>query len=198
MKKTLLFMCFGLFVSGTACAQDVVKLPPPDVMGGLPLMQAMHERKTDRVFSSEPLDNQTLSDILWAAWGYNRPDKRTIPTAKNRQKMDVYVLKSDGAWIYDAKNNALVPVVSEDLRPLAARGQDFVTTAPVTLLFVADEDDDYSMMHAGSAYQNVGLYCASKGLGNVVRGMIDRKKLAQALSIVDDDDIIISQTIGKK
>ena len=191
-------MCFGLFVSGTACAQDVVKLPPPDVMGGLPLMQAMNERKTDRVFSSEPLDNQTLSDILWAAWGYNRPDKRTIPTAKNRQKMDVYVLKSDGAWIYDAKNNALVPVVSEDLRPLAARGQDFVTTAPVTLLFVTDEDDDYSMMHAGSAYQNVGLYCASKGLGNVVRGMIDRKKLAQALSIVDDDDIIISQTIGKK
>lgn len=191
-------MCFGLFVSGTACAQDVVKLPPPDVMGGLPLMQAMNERKTDRAFSSEPLDNQTLSDILWAAWGYNRPDKRTIPTAKNRQKMDVYVLKSDGAWIYDAKNNALVPVVSEDLRPLAARGQDFVTTAPVTLLFVADEDDDYSMMHAGSAYQNVGLYCASKGLGNVVRGMIDRKKLAQALSIVDDDDIIISQTIGKK
>ena len=72
-------MCFGLFVSGTACAQDVVKLPPPDVMGGLPLMQAMNERKTDRVFSSEPLDNQTLSDILWAAFSpvaYSRAFRR--------------------------------------------------------------------------------------------------------------------------
>lgn len=195
MKVLTVFLaCF--FAAFDLAAQEAVKLPAPVVTGGMPLMQAMKERKTERAFSSEALDAQTLSDILWSAWGYNRPDKRTIPTAKNRQNMEVYVLKADGAFRYDARGNALIPVTSQDLRPLAAR-QDFVMSAPVTLLFVADDDDDYAGMHAGSAYQNVGLYCASKGLHNVVRGMIDRKALAAALGIHDDDDIIISQTIGK-
>lgn len=186
----------SLFMTFDAFAQEAVKLPAPDLTGGMPLMHAMKERKTERAFSTEALDNQTLSDMLWAAWGYNRPDKRTIPTARNRQNMEVYVLKADGAFRYDARANSLIPVTAQDLRPLAAK-QDFVLNAPVTLLFVADEDDKYAGMHAGSAYQNVGLYCASKGLYNVVRGMIDRDALAKALGIEDEDDIIISQTVGK-
>lgn len=186
----------SLFMTFDAFAQEAVKLPAPDLTGGMPLMQAMKERKTERAFSTEALDNQTLSDMLWAAWGYNRPDKRTIPTARNRQNMEVYVLKANGAFRYDARANSLIPVTAQDLRPLAAK-QDFVLNAPVTLLFVADEDDKYAGMHAGSAYQNVGLYCASKGLYNVVRGMIDRDALAKALGIEDEDDIIISQTVGK-
>lgn len=194
--KLFVAVLASLFMSFDVVAQDPVKLPAPDLTGGMPLMQAMKERKTERAFSTEALDDQTLSDILWTAWGYNRPDKRTIPTARNRQNMEVYVLKADGAFRYDARANSLIPVTAQDLRPFAAK-QDFVLNAPVTLLFVADEDDKYAGMHAGSAYQNVGLYCASKGLYNVVRGMIDRDALAKALGIEDEDDIIISQTVGK-
>ena len=194
--KLFVAVLASLFMSFDVVAQEPVKLPAPDLTGGMPLMQAMKERKTERAFSSEALDDQTLSDILWTAWGYNRPDKRTIPTARNRQNMEVYVLKADGAFRYDARANSLIPVTAQDLRPFAAK-QDFVLNAPVTLLFVADEDDKYAGMHAGSAYQNVGLYCASKGLYNVVRGMIDRDALAKALGIEDEDDIIISQTVGK-
>lgn len=194
--KLFVAVLASLFMSFDVVAQDPVKLPAPDLTGGMPLMQAMKERKTERAFSTEALDDQTLSDILWTAWGYNRPDKRTIPTARNRQNMEVYVLKADGAFHYDARANSLIPVTAQDLRPFAAK-QDFVLNAPVTLLFVADEDDKYAGMHAGSAYQNVGLYCASKGLYNVVRGMIDRDALAKALGIEDEDDIIISQTVGK-
>lgn len=194
--KLFVAVLASLFMSFDVVAQEPVKLPAPDLTGGMPLMQAMKERKTERAFSTEALDDQTLSDILWTAWGYNRPDKRTIPTARNRQNMEVYVLKADGAFRYDARANSLIPVTAQDLRPFAAK-QDFVLNAPVTLLFVADEDDKYAGMHAGSAYQNVGLYCASKGLYNVVRGMIDRDALAKALGIEDEDDIIISQTVGK-
>lgn len=194
--KLFVAVLASLFMSFDVVAQEPVKLPAPDLTGGMPLMQAMKERKTERAFSTEALDDQTLSDILWTAWGYNRPDKRTIPTARNLQNMEVYVLKADGAFRYDARANSLIPVTAQDLRPFAAK-QDFVLNAPVTLLFVADEDDKYAGMHAGSAYQNVGLYCASKGLYNVVRGMIDRDALAKALGIEDEDDIIISQTVGK-
>ena len=194
--KLFVAVMASLFMTFDVVAQEPVKLPAPDLTGGMPLIQAMKERKTERAFSTEALDDQTLSDILWTAWGYNRPDKRTIPTARNRQNMEVYVLKADGAFRYDARANSLIPVTAQDLRPFAAK-QDFVLNAPVTLLFVADEDDKYAGMHAGSAYQNVGLYCASKGLYNVVRGMIDRDALATALGIEDEDDIIISQTVGK-
>ena len=51
-------------------------------------------------------------------------------------------------------------------------------------------------MHAGSAYQNVGLYCANKGLNNVVRGYFDKDELAKALSLCENQKIVISQAIG--
>lgn len=51
-------------------------------------------------------------------------------------------------------------------------------------------------MHAGSAYQNVGLYCASKGLSNVVRGYLDREAVEQALKLPPEEKVVITQTIG--
>ena len=35
----------------------------------------------------------------------------------------------------------------------------------MVLIFAVPEDDPYGDMHVGSVYQNVGLFCASAGLG---------------------------------
>ena len=80
-----------------------------------------------------------LSDMLWAAFGINRPaeGKRTAPTAMNRQDIDVYVLDAAGVWRYEAKENALIPVLEKDLRSVMA-SQPFAAKAPVTLLYVAE------------------------------------------------------------
>lgn len=197
MKNILLSSLFlsVLFAAQNVYALETKQLPAPRTDGGKPLMEALKERKTSRSFSDRPLEEQVLSDMLWAAFGINRPaeGKRTAPTALNKQNIDIYVLDAAGVWRYDAKTNTLAAVMQKDLRPVMD-SQLFAAKAPVTLLYVA-ENDVTSGMHAGSLYQNVGLFCASAGLNNVVRRM-DKDKLTQALSLPAGKEVIVSQSVG--
>ncbi len=196
--KSFLLILGLLSFSFSAAAETVSKsLPQPDIKGGSPLMQTLNNRRSTKVFSSKAIDNQTLSDILWAAWGINRKDgKRTVPTAMNTQNMRVYAIMEDGAWLYDANKNKLNQVDKEDLRPLLAQ-QPYAENAPLFLLYTSNGSGEAvtSAMHAGSMYQNVGLVSASKGLNNVVRGYFDKAGIAKALNI-NEADIIISQVVG--
>jgi hypothetical protein len=105
-----------------AAAADLtdITLPTPRIGGGKPLMQALKERQSVRVFSTKKLPAQVVYDLLWAAFGINRPDsgKRTAPSAMNWQEVDVYVIMEDGAYLYDAKANSLKGVAKGDLRKL--------------------------------------------------------------------------------
>ena len=184
-----------MFVTKAAVAETVVKkLPAPITTGGKALMDVMGERKTIREFKAQDIDDQTLSDILWSAWGISHDGKRTIPTAMNQQNLKVYVVKKDGAWLYNAAENSLTQVTTENLMPLFAT-QDFMKNVPVNLVYVGS-DEKYSPMHAGSAYQNVGLYAASKGMHNVVRGYFDHDGVKKGLKLEDGEQAIVSHAIG--
>ena len=82
--------------------------------GGRPLMQVLKERNSQREFAPAPLPPQVLSNLLWAAWGVNRPEsgKRTAPSPMNRQEMDVYVALPAGLYVHEAKEQRLKPVVA--------------------------------------------------------------------------------------
>ena len=195
-----------IVLSCAAAAQDLaqVQLPAPRMEGGMPLLQALRIRQSQRDFAPDPLPPQVLSNLLWAAWGINRPDsgKRNAPSAMNRQEMDVYVVQADGAYRYDAKAHALVLLLKEDLRGLAGT-QPFVKSAPVNLIYVsragggtADDRLIYGGAQAGFISENVYLFCASEGLATVVRGSVDRAALAAALKLGPDQKIILAQTVG--
>ena len=203
-KLTVVSLVISL--CGAALAQELspVNLPPPQMTGGMPLLQALHERQSQREFAPDPLPPQVLSNLLWAAWGVSRPDsgKRTAPSAMNRQEMDVYVALADGTYLYDAKTQRLTPVVKDDLRALTG-GQAYVGTAPVNLVYVArvkaGSGPDwltYDGALAGFIGENVYLFCASEGLATVVRGMVDRDALAKAMKLGPDQKIILAQTVG--
>ena len=198
-----------LAFSVLASAQELkpIQLPKPQMDGGKPLMQALKERKSTRAFSPEKLPAQTLGNLLWAAFGINRPDsgQRTAPSAMNRQEIDIYVATADGLYLYVANGHALQSVLTNDLR--AATGmQDFVKDAPVELIYVADysrmgrgADEDknlYSAADTGFIGQNVYLFCASEGLATVVRGSVDRPALAKAMKLRPEQRIILAQTVG--
>ena len=184
-----------------------IQLPAPQTEGGKPLMQALKLRATSREFAPEPLPPQTLSNLLWAAWGINRPDsgKRTAPSAHDWQETDVYVVTASGAFLYDARANRLVPVAAGDLRALAGV-QAFVKEAPVTLVFVADTArmkgaapdmrQSYAWADAAFLSQNVYLFCASSGLATGVRAMVDRAPLAKALKLAPTQLITLAQSVG--
>jgi SagB-type dehydrogenase family enzyme len=170
-------------------------------------MQALKDRHSTREFSSEKLSSQVLSNLLWAAFGINRPDtgKRTAPSAMNWQEIDVYVALPEGLYLYDAKGNKLDPILAGDVRG-ATGVQPFVKDAPMNLVYVADfaktgkgsvEDRNfYSGADVGFIAQNVYLFCASEGLAVVVRGSVDRAALAKLMKLRPDQKILLAQTVG--
>ncbi|MBP9969707.1 MAG: SagB/ThcOx family dehydrogenase [Paludibacteraceae bacterium] len=203
MKKFLFILSLLLFTS--ALYAQNIKLPTPNKSGGKPLMTVLNERKSSRDFSEKSLPNQQLSNLLWAAWGYNRADKRTAPSSQNKQEMDIYVALASGCYLYDARKNELVLVVKQDLREKTGK-QDFVKNAPVNIIFVADkrkmaQQDEQSMLqtayiNTGFISQNIYLYCASEGLATVIRAWVDKAALALAMKLHDQQEIIVCQTEG--
>jgi len=199
---------FVFFLAGIAAApaQEVVKLPAPKTEGGMPLMQALKERRSGREFSSEKLPIETLSNLLWAAWGVNRPDgHRTAPSARNMQEIDVYVSLSDGLFLYEPKQHQLQKILGEDVR--AATGSNpYVKDAAVNLVYVADPArgnltdpaaiEFYTGADTAFLAQNVYLFCASERLEVVVRGSIDRPALAKLMKLRPDQKITLAQSVG--
>ena len=201
----------AVLLSGAAAqsAEDTKSftLPKPKLDTGRSLMQALKDRKSTRSFSTMPLPDQMLSNLLWAAFGVNRPEsgKRTAPSAGNRQEIDIYVAMANGLYLFDAKAHALHPVLSKDIREITGR-QRFTQVAPVNLIYVADyakmgkggkvQKDFYSATDTGFISQNVYLFCASEQLATVVLGMVDKPKLATAMKLRPDQHIILTQPVG--
>ena len=169
-------------------------------------MQVLKDRKSTRDFGPGTLSPQTLSNLLWAAFGINRPDgHRTAPSAQNWQEVSIYVAAPEGVYVYDAKDNVLNPVLTGDFR--AATGtQSFVKDAAVNLVYVSDlsktgraASSEVMLSTAadvGFIAQNVYLYCASEGLGTVVRGSMDKPALAKTLNLQSTQKIILAQSVG--
>jgi nitroreductase len=187
-------------------AAQAIELPPPQKQGGLPLMEALAKRQSAREFAREALPPQTLSDLLWAAYGVNREGGwRTAPSALNCQEIDVFVALPQGAYRYDAAARALRLVAAADLRAVTGY-QDFVDEAPLDLVFVADHArmglvpvalrESYASAAAGAIAQNVYLFCASSGLATVIRAWIDRAAIADALGLTHDQQVLLAQTVG--
>lgn len=205
-SRSMVLLVFILMTAISAVAQDVITLPPPKTEGGMPLMQALSERKSGREFSPQKLPLPVLSNLLWAAWGVNRPDgHRTAPSARNVQEIDVYVAMSDGLFLYEPKPHQLRKILSDDIR--AATGMnDYVKEAALNLVYVADltranlKEPDAIEFYSGAdtafLAQNVYLFCASEKLQVVVRGAIDRPALAKIMKLRPDQKITLAQSVG--
>ncbi len=203
MKKTAITIFAALFATAIM-AQDI-DLPSPRRTGGMPLMEALARRRSSREFDGRALPRQTLSDLLWAAWGYNRPDKRTAPSSRDKQEIELYVAMQDGLYLYDAEDNRLLMVSDEDLRAMTGT-QPFVAKAPLNIIYVCrkqmitdktpDELIAATYANTGFIAQNVYLFCASESLATVVRAMVDREKLAEAMRLPDHSMVTLVQSVG--
>jgi nitroreductase len=179
-------------------AKPKVSLPSPQTAGGMPLLEALSKRQSAREFAPTELPMQTLSNLLWAAYGFNRPEKgRTAPSALNAQEIDIYLALPSGAYIYSAENNELQLVAEADLRRITGY-QDFVDEADFgrMKLVPATQRESYASVAAGAISQNVYLFAASAGLATVIRAWIDREAIAKALGLSHDHHVLLSQTVG--
>ena len=196
----------AMFLASPNVYGQVVQLPPPQTQGGMPLMEALNNRKSTRDFDGTDIPLQVLSDMLWCAYGFNRPQQkgRTVPSAWNIQNMNIYVATASGLYLYDAELPGLITILEEDIRRETGT-QSYVGTAPVNLIYVADlakmstvgdKAQFYSTAHAGFIGQSVYLFCASSGLGTCVRDLIDREALHSRMKLGEHMEIILAQSIG--
>jgi len=201
---------------------EPIALPEPKLDGGLSLGEAFRQRRTVREFSDEPLPPQLLGDLLWAACGVNRVNGpfgvsgRTAPSASNSQEVDVYVVLSAGAYLYDPTAHRLRPVAAGDHRRIAlsARQGAGGSNAPARLVYVADLDKlehtagfdepglhdpevekSYFYVDTGLIAGNVYLFAASRGLAAWFHNC-DRPALAAALALSERQRPLFGQTVG--
>jgi SagB-type dehydrogenase family enzyme len=208
MKRLILFFTV-LIVTANMHAQElsVIKLSEPNKSGGTPVMKVFNDRHSDREYASTPIRPQDLSDLLWAANGINRSDgKRTAPSARNVQDVDVYVILPKGAYFYEAKTHSLNPVSAGDHRNAVASGQDFAATAPMCIVLVtelarlgdasAERTKLMGAVDIGIVSQNINMVCAALGLSTVPRATMDHTALKKVLKLTDTQMAIMNNPVG--
>ena len=148
-----------------------------------------------------------IRDRLWAAGGINRPALGgcTVPSAMNAQELRIYAAMPQGLFRYEPLTHALECISTTDVRAVTGY-QDFVDDAALDLVYVADhhsmklvpaaQREPFACVSAGAAAQNVYLYCASAGLAAVVRCWFDRKALSDAMALDNDEQLLLTQTVG--
>lgn len=193
---------------GFSANAQYVDLPAPQTEGGKPLLNTLKERKTERKFSNRELTWGEISNLLWAADGVTRPDgRRTSPTARNAQEIDLYVVLKDAVYLYDPSLHKLSLVLKEDIRPLIGN-QPFVAKSPVNILMVLNGDKvnwvtskeekmRYGAVDSGFIGQNIYLYCSSAGLASVFRAAgIQREEVKTKLNLPASHEVLYAHTVG--
>src|SRR5271165_4967491 len=181
-------------------------LPTPRTTGGMPLLDALQGRHSTRAYAERPLPPHLLSDLLWAAFGKNRPNgDRTAPYWRHVMVIDVYVATAAGVWLYEQNAHRLLHRLTDDIRAQTGT-QDFVAVAPVELIYVAhgermvdvnaEERRLYASVDAAFIGQNVYLFCASEHLGTVFRGAVDTASVGRILGLPPQQFVTFAQTVG--
>ncbi len=187
---------------------EKLELPSPIDMS-TPFAQVLGRRRSSREFSSEPLDASILSALLWACAGRNAEDgHRTVPSAMDCREVECFVFDADGVWLYDNAQNALLLMTEGDHRMATTAGQDFVGTAPVTLVFAVNKAKTSEIsegrmgeicksVDVGAMMENALLACAAMGLAAVPRAWLDPAQVLQAMGKTESQyDPQMAVTVG--
>lgn len=188
-----------------------IALLPVEEQCGLTINEALQNRRSWREYNPGDLSLEELSGVLWAAAGENRPSegRLTAPSALALYPVRVYAVFAEGAYLYDAKAHALTRVAEGDLRKLSG-AQEFVFSAPLNLLYVADlsayegrgipaDKVRYLCGQDAAGYaENVNLYTAGHGLRSITRGSALEAELLAALGLDTDRFFLaLAQTVGR-
>ncbi|MBR0288401.1 MAG: SagB/ThcOx family dehydrogenase, partial [Selenomonadaceae bacterium] len=185
----------------------------PDINDESPVLASLRQRVTRRDFVDKDLTTIQLAKILWAANGTNRTNgKRVIPAAMGVYSVEVYAVTREGIYLYDPDNYKIKLIAEGDFRPTTTTGQSFVSKAAVNLVYVETPDAWQNAKHTppprerqiafanimvGAMVQNVALAAQAEGLGNCVRGSINRDEFKKVAKLSDEKNILLAQSVGK-
>lgn len=195
-------------ISGSA---PITPLPKPQTTGSMSLEEALQNRRSTRDFSTQGVDIQAISQLLWAAQGITHERGfRTAPSAGALYPLEIYLLTLDAVYHYVPDNHALEMIHSGDFRAQlhnAALRQDPVRDAPVVFVITAvyertqgkygaERSPRYVHLEAGHAAQNLLLQAVAIGLGAVPIGAFHDRAVQEVLGLPEDHEPMYIIPVG--
>ncbi len=179
--------------SYAAAGAEVVTLARPARLPASDLWSALRARRSIRAFATEPMTQESLFLLLWAAQGISQPGPwpfRTAPSAGALYPVETYVAASHVAglapglyhWELPEERLALVAPRADVATAACAAclGQEMVAAAPVTFIWSAvwgragqkygDRALRYAYLDAGHLAENLHLAATALGLGACMIG----------------------------
>lgn len=201
---------------------DVLRqLPSPQKLE-MTLQEAFEKRRSSRDFSGEPIAEEMVAALLWAANGINRKNfKRTTPSALNWQDVSVYVVQANGIWKYLPKRHALLFIEGKDQREYFGEIKTWMKLASQHLVFVSDARKtetfttklldktfkvDFSegelnerarAINVGVKVQAVYLAAVAMGLGCTCRLLVDDQKARELMKLAPEEKIMAICSVGE-
>jgi SagB-type dehydrogenase family enzyme len=203
----------------TACAgrdslprppTTVSALPPPQLIGGPALTEALALRRSARAFTDRQLTRAEISQLLWAAQGITHgAGHRTAPSAGALFPLEVYVATRstlmrylpDGheveEWSPTSTWEALIDA-TPSTRPVLQAAAVFVIVAvtPRTAATYGGRAEQYVHLEAGHATQNLLLQAVSLGLGAVSIGAIEEDRVVRHFAMPYDNTPLYLVPVG--
>ncbi len=186
----------SIFMSGEKegfALQDYM-LPPPLTID-MPLEEAIFRRMSVREFTDEPVTDEELSTILWSACGYRDDGKRTIYDIGGNYAIEIYVLKEDTVYKYDALNHSLVFYMEGDYRD----GVGWQYKAPIQLALVWNKtksDENIGCAQIGAMYQNIQFSANAIDLGVVVTAEVPTSPIDRKMGVPSTEKGKIVMPLG--
>jgi nitroreductase len=132
---------------------------------------AIMSRCSVRTFKRDPVGDDALSTVLWAAYGRRDDGSRTVHGIDGLYSTVIYVFRGEAAYIYNPFNHSLVVFEEGDLRNTV----NWQHVAPIQLGLVWDttlnSDAHYSSVEMGEIGQNIYFMACALGLGTVTAGL---------------------------
>jgi nitroreductase len=153
--------------------EEVYEIPlPPPLIVNMTYRDAIFSRCSVREFKTlEPVGDEELSTILWAAYGFRDDDIQTVSSIEGLHSTIIYVFREEAVYTYHSLNHSLILYQEDDLR----RTVNWQHRAPIQLGIVWDKnkniDENYSSVEIGEIAQNIYFTANALGLGTVTAGL---------------------------
>ncbi len=197
-----------------------IYLSPPSQKGSMPLEEAIAGRRSVRRFTSKPISQSQLSQILWATQGISDTSGkyRTVPSAGATYPLEIFVIcgdngiegVGDGIYYYNIDSHSLTLHHKGDVRlelAGAALDQEFIYQAPVDVVICAIYErtamrygargERYVHMEVGHAGQNIYLQATALGLATVAIGAFHDEQVRQVLRLDKQYKPLYIMPVGK-
>jgi len=220
-RRTALLSACGLLSGGVGFGQPSVQpvrrilseitLPSPQTTSKLTLEEVLARRRSVRRFAPQALAVSEIGQLMWAGQGITDAPRgfRTAPSAGALYPLELYAVTPYGLYHYVPRGHRLQRLGMEDLRRAlakAAADQDCVGEASLDIVVAGvlertavkygERAEQYILLEAGHAAQNILLEATALGLGGVAIGAMYEDQLAELLSFPEEEEPLYVLALG--